>query len=713
MNNFVGINISFAFNWIFLVCGFVLILTYVFFNYKITIPPISKKLKALFIIIRSAALLIILILIFEPKINLNFINQVTPVNLMFIDNSSSIAAKDSVARSDKIKSMVADINNSVNGKNNIYLFSGSVGIIAKDSLNKIDFTGNLTNLENIFTFISKNNLNPSTVTIISDGIINDGENPYYSVRKIDAPVFSIGVGDTSNFDDIVIKNIITNKLIYANEPTMVKVTIFNKGLTAKSANISFFDNNKFVDRRNFLTNKEGINNLNFSYIPLNPGQTKLTFKIDKISNEVNTVNNNKSVFINVLKNKLNVLLIGGSPSADYSFIQQSLKSDSKLKVNEVIHISNSKILNFNNIDSYIDSSNIIYLIGLPTSYTPQELLNKISSAILMQNKSFFFLLSPDTDLKKLGAIQSRLPFLFYRQTQNLLSAQPNVKSDETGLLKVNGNFHSQLWNTLPPISISSTDFRVKPGAFILSSVKVNNQVLPYPLITCDNLGSSNTIAVLGFNIWKWKLQASDAQKELFDSFILNSVKWLNNSSKNKLFYLQTDKKVFELGETVNISAQLYDQTLSPIDNAEISSIINTNDAKFKVHFSPNGNGIYSGKIDQLPIGSHKFIASAKVNGKTINNAQITVRIENSNIEQYNTRMNKRLLQLLSKTSNGKYFDIDNYKDVISKINRFNSSSQKEIPTTRTYDLLNLEWLLALVILLFGSEWFLRKRAGLM
>ena len=713
MKSFNSIDISLAFNWIFLIAGFVLILAYVFIHYKITIPPISKRLKLILIVTRTAALLIILILIFEPRIILNFSHSVKPTNFIFVDNSNSIAVKDSAARSSLIKSAVLDINKNVDGKNNIYLFSNSVKSISADSLTELNFSGTLTNLGNIFSFISKSNVHTSTVTIISDGIINDGTNPYYSAENIDIPIFTIGVGDTSNFSDMEIKNISYNKFIYANEPTVIQVTIFNNGLSGKTANISFFENNKFATAKNFAANKDGINNIDFFYTPKFSGQTKLTFKIDKMDNEENTANNKKSVFVNILKNKLNILLISGNPSADYSFVKQSLKTDPKLKINEIVQISNNKILNSNNIDSYIDSSNILYLIGFPTSNTPNNILNKIISVIINKNKSFFFLLSANTDLNKLRKIQNRLPFLFFRQTSGIISAQPNTNSDETGLLKNNGEFNPALWNSLPPISISSTDFRAKSGAFVLSRVTVNNQVLPYPLITADNLSRSNSIAVLGYNIWRWKLQANEPQKNIFDSFILNSVKWLNNTSHKNLFFLKADKNIFELGEQINITAQLYDQTFAPIDNAEITTEVNTAGGKFSIDFSSIGNGIYSGKINQLPIGVYNFIASAKVNGKIINKAKIKIRVESSNLERYNTRMNKELLKLISKTSSGKYFGISQYKGIIEDINKFNSANQKEVHITKTYYIFSSEWMLAVVIFLFGLEWFLRKRAGLM
>jgi len=696
----------------FLLAGFVLIAFYTFYNYKLTIPQIFKAKKFILIAIRIIALLIILILIFEPKLSLNFIKSVEPNNYIFLDNSTSIAEKDSVKKRQLLSTVLNDLINKVNGKKEIFTFSNSVMRINPDSTSGINFSGSRTNFENIFKYFNINRISPSTITIISDGNINDGSIPYDKAEKLAIPIFTVGIGDTALFNDIKISDISYNKYIYANEPTTIKATVLTKGLLNKTNRISLFENGKFIKSKYFSVNASGINVIDFEYNPKSSGQKKLVFKTDNFKNEKNIANNVKAVYVNVLKSKLNILLIG-NPSTDYSFIKQSLKKDSKIKINEIIQISDNNILNLDKINSYIDSSNILFLIGFPIAQTSNNLTDKVFSAINKDEKPFFFILSPQMDLNRLKRIKSKLPFSYSVISSQISLAQPSIVNNETGLLKINDKFDKSLWNSLPPIAISKTDFRVKPEAKLLSQISINNQILPYPLIVANNIGNSNSIAILGFDIWRWKLQANKFNESIFDSFILNSVKWLNNFKHNKLFTLKTSQKVFFVGDKINLSAQLYDQTFSPINNADIVATVKTGEGIHHFNLSLSGNGIYSGKLNQLPVGNYEVSAEAKVGNKIIGKSKVKIRIENSNLESSVTVMNKNLLLLLSKLSGGKYFNISQFENVSKAINNFNSINNKEITVTKTYDLLSFEWILFLIIFLFGLEWFLRKRSGLL
>jgi len=712
MNSINSVDISFTFNWIFLLAGFVLIAAYTFYNYKLTIPPIPKIKKYILITIRIISLLIILILIFEPKLSLKFVNSVEPYNYIFLDNSNSITEKDSVKKTQLLGTALKDLIKNVRGKKEIFTFSNSVTRINNDSTSAIKISGSRTNFENVLNYFDNNKISPSTITIISDGIINDGSSPYNKVEKLAIPIFTIGIGDTVVSNDIKISDVSYNRYIYANEPTIIRVTVLTKGLLKETNRISFFENGKFINSKYFSVNTAGINIIDFDYMPKSSGQKKLVFKVDNFKNENNTANNVKAVYVNVLKSKLNILLVG-NPSADYSFIKQSLKSDSKIRINEIVQISDNNILNLDKTSSYIDSSNILFLIGFPTAQTPINLTDKVFSAINKADKPFFFILSPQTDLNRLKRIKSKLPFSFARISSQTVWVQPSIVNSETGLLKNNGRFDKSLWNSLPPIAISKTDFRVKPEANLLSQISINNQVLFYPLIIADNIGNSNSIAILGFDIWRWKLQANKFNESIFDSFILNSVKWLNNFKHNKLFSLRTSQKVFFVGDEIILSAQLYDQTFSPINNANIVATVKTRDGINHFNLSLTGNGLYSGKVNQLPVGSYNLSAEAKIGNKIIGKSKVKIRIENSNLESSVTVMNNNLLRLISKLSGGKYFDISQFEKVNNAINNFNSTNKKEIAVTKTYDFFSFEWILFIIIFLFGLEWFLRKRSGLL
>ncbi|NMB82547.1 MAG: hypothetical protein GYA14_12090, partial [Ignavibacteria bacterium] len=90
-------------NPLFIVIGSLALIIYTWYIYKFTIPQISSFLKYVLIFIRSIVITLILFLIFEPQLTINNSEKIEPVNYLFIDNSSSMAIKDSADRIGLIK----------------------------------------------------------------------------------------------------------------------------------------------------------------------------------------------------------------------------------------------------------------------------------------------------------------------------------------------------------------------------------------------------------------------------------------------------------------------------------------------------------------------------------------------------------------------------------------------------------------------------------
>jgi hypothetical protein len=76
-------------------------------------------------------------------------------------------------------------------------------------------------------------------------------------------------------------------------------------------------------------------------------------------------------------------------------------------------------------------------------------------------------------------------------------------------------------------------------------------------------------------------------------------------------------------------------------------------------------------------------------------------------------MNYEFLNLLSTQTNGKYFDPDQYEMLLNYLRRLNETSTKEKLVTSEIRLWSDQWFLIIIILLFATEWFIRKRNGML
>ncbi len=114
------------------------------------------------------------------------------------------------------------------------------------------FTDKVTNLSqlvrSVYDLYSGQNL--GAVVLASDGVYNEGSNPAYTDVKLNAPVYTIALGDTTPKKDLVLKRVFHNKIVYLGDQFTLQVDVAatNAGgaqtaLSAKEANLQALINN--------------------------------------------------------------------------------------------------------------------------------------------------------------------------------------------------------------------------------------------------------------------------------------------------------------------------------------------------------------------------------------------------------------------------------------------------------------------------------------
>ncbi len=716
MFNFEKISLNLSFPSIYFFIFVILIAGYAVYVYRYTIPAISTPKKIFLVGLRMLALILLLFVFFQPILTLAKKKVLEPVNLIFLDNSRSIQIKDGTKRSQTVINFVKGLQqNGLSGNSPLYMFGSKINELNYDSLKKLNFSEGSTNFADIFSTAEKTDKNISSIVIVSDGVLNDGNNPLHTAEKLNIPVFTVGVGDTTSRNDVEVKTVLYNQMIYAKTPTEISAVITNTGFAGKNITAYLYENDALVQQKNLTLNTDGIQNVNFTYTPQAGGEKKLAVVISKTNGEFTFANNRKVFYIHVISNKVKVLIIAGSPSSDASFIRNTLKLDSNFEVHSIIQTAQDKFIEKNNRQQLIDSANIFFLVGFPSSITPPQLLQNIIKEISDKDKPYFITLSGGVDFTKLRSMQTELPFTFGNVSSDYLQVQPDISGVQLDnpLLQNNSSNVLDAWNSLPPVYQPNVDLKAKPESEIVSKVKINNIPINKPLILTRTLGSKKSIAVLAKGIWRWKLETATKNLDLFDRFIISSVKWLNTKENYKRVSIRTSKKLYSLGEQVDFSAQVYDQSYNPVSDADVKVNINHAGKSYQVDLNSIGNGLYRGTFQTNKSGDYSFSGSAFQNGNNLGSDKGKFNIGEVDIEMINPQMNYSFLSLLSNQTGGKFYYNSNYNNLYPVLNELNKKSSKNKIEVSDISLWSNEWLLAAAIFLLALEWFFRKRAGML
>jgi len=119
----------------------------------------------------------------------------------------------------------------------------------------------------------------------------------------------------------------------------------------------------------------------------------------------------------------------------------------------------------------------------------------------------------------------------------------------------------------------------------------------------------------------------------------------------------------------------------------------------------------------LQEGDYQFSGSAIASGKTLGESKGRFSIGELNIEFQDTRMNASLLQQIAYRSGGKYYTPSNGAFSATQLGKDLKNNPNFVPKVvaqkSEFELWNRKYILGAVVLLFGLEWFIRKRSGMM
>ena len=447
---------------------------------------------------------------------------------------------------------------------------------------------------------------------------------------------------------------------------------------------------------------------------------RYTVNVAALEGELTKKNNSKSVLVRVLNNKMRIAVIAGAPSADVSAMMQTLKTDPNTDATLLVQRSDGTISNqqFAQITSSPPSFDCLVLVGFPTSVTALGTLQALSTSLETQRSPLMFIASRTIDLQKLRLLAAFLPFTVSSDRIDEQSVFPGVaQRQQFHILLRAGEDASFEWTKLPPVFSSLATFKVKPEALVLATTKIQGVPIDNPLLVARNAPQAKSFAVLGYGIWRWKLMggASAETERFFDAWMSNVIRWLVTREDNNQLRVEPSKDIFSQGEAVDFLGQAYDATYQPVDNANISVEVSPLIAgrRYQAVLHPADHGRYEGGIESLPEGDYSYSAIGTAGGADIGKTQGRFSVGEQSIEYADTKMNKPMLQQIALVSGGQYVDAVDFDRLIGDLDSQASMKPIEELKTSEFELWNLPALLSVIVALFGVEWFIRKRSGML
>ena len=642
----------------------------------------NNKTDLLLAGLRGVAIFAIILLLINPKINSIQYVEKPPVLNVLIDNSSSISfSKQQI----EVKNLIDKFkqHKEINEKFTVNYYSFSDDLYPMDSLG---FNKPETNI--IRTLQSAESINKegvSPIILITDGNQTFGNS--YEYYKSNQPLYSVVVGDTMKYDDIMIDQINVNSYTYLNNRFPIEVFLRYDGKSnIKKKFIVRHNNNILYSQVLDFSEEQNSNKIQFHLQANKLGVQNYQCEIETLTNEKNSLNNSKYFHLDVMNEQAKILIISEINHPDISMFKRSIEMNKQRKVT---------ITNSLNRDIQIEQYQLIIL------YQPTEKFKKIFNNIKEDN--FFIITGSQTDWNFLNSAQNFFTKRIISKTENY-GAVFNMGYTDFIINDIG-------FGNLPPLDdyFGEINFQVPSQTILFQNVA--NFTTEDPLLATFNNQNRRGAVLFGENSWKWRMlsKVEHGSFETFDVFFNKLIQYLSSNKRANQLEIKYDPIIYTNTDAV-IEAEYFDANYVFDQNANVSLSMKNKDTQETNNypFTLKDNRFIVSLSNLIP-GNYDFEVS--VDSKSISKKG-SFTVLPYNIEQQFVSSNIEDLKKIAQSSNGSYFHINKVDKLFSFLLSDKRYKAIQKSTEKIVPLIDQKMLLFIVILLLSTEWFIRKYKGL-
>lgn len=688
MGNLVFTSVS---PWYFLLCllagtGYA---AFLYLRDSVFSPPVKLVLAFM----RMLVVALLLALLLDPLVKSTAVENEKPVIILAQDRSASIGlvpvnAARKAAYEESMKKLEQQL--AVNYQVKSYSFGSGV----EDGLD-FRYTGKATDFSALFDELSRRyeNQNLGAVILASDGIYNRGADPLSLVKNLQVPVYTIALGDTLQHKDQAIEDVVCNNLVYEGDKFRLQINISAHQLEGKISRLVVSAGGKIIS-----TTTIPIKTADFSaQIPLSldagtPGFRKITVSLVPLPGESSTVNNSRSLVVEVIKGKLKILLLAAAPDPDLSALKQALESYR----NDIVELK----VTGDATGIVTTGYDLLVLDQLPARQSGGGWA-KLTGSKLPR----WFIAGNQTDIAQFNAVQKDIQL---NPAAGLVTELPAELAPAFSAFTLSDSLKKALSHFSP--LLGSRSFQLSGPAQVI--LQTGSGKAAIPLLFLSGQEAEKTAWQMGTGIWRWRLEdyQANGSHKLTDEFFGKLVQYLTAKDDKSRFRISMPRHILNEDEPLIFNAVLFNESYEPVTTTDIS--LELTDGRGKVYrftFNKNDSG-YSLDAGTLPAGDYTWHSAVQSGTRKLESTGVFM-VKALQLENMNLTANHNLLYQLAHRTGGVMVDpaaISGLPALLEK-NEVIKTQSHELRTVK--ELISVRLIAGLLFLLLVLEWGIRKWNG--
>ncbi len=561
----------------------------------------------------------------------------------------------------------------------------------------------------------------------------------YAAEQIPLYTFSFGQPGSSDRSDLAIDDLLVNSTVFANAPVEVRGQLRAEGYNNRNVRVQLLWENaagemEVVDtRQQAIVTDPSLTPLVLEHTPTEPGEYKVTLRTETPEGELITTNNESSTFVTVREGGIKVLYlsgtayIGGGPGIEQGKVRGALAASpdilvthrqldyapSQIGMTEQFAPGKYDVVMLDNVDKLalnarswqaladaVRQGTGLYMGGGFHSFGPGGFLTTPLHDVLpivigpAENQNFNEPIRDDMHIA--GPL--------------VMEPTPLGKQNPIIRLGREGDLVEQ-WRALPPLD----------GANRFTRLKSNSQVLlqsvgpqPHPLLVVGQAGAGRTVAFAGDSTWRWQLEGKGEELRRFWRQVVLYLARKDGNQAGEVWIALDGRRVTR-GGRLDIEVGVSPPGGEGANQVELAMVVIGPDG-VPVPMTPNpsaeGKWLTTFTGTDQP-GDYQVQVTATLNGQTFGSARARFLVPRQDLELDRPGADPALMAQMAKLtepSGGMSYAPEELPSLIRKLADTPPEIRTEVTERRTYwD----TWQFLLVfVTVVGTEWYLRKRWGL-
>jgi hypothetical protein len=664
--------------------------------YKELKSGLRKNIRLLLSVFRGLSIFIICLLIIGFIVNRKQSYTEKPVIVILADNSLSMVLNDdSLFYYNELNNHISQLENAIQQKADVFLYEFDQDLNNNISYN---FNGVQTNIfnaiENIITRYEGRNI--AGLILISDGIINSGNDPAMLIERLHFPVHVVACGDTSFYADASIKSLRFNKSAGLGNRFPVEIVVDAKGLNGRNTKLFVTENGKKIheEQLNFSSDQYSETKT-FVFEANTKGIIRLEFQIQALEQEENVANNFASAVIQVIdkKNKTGILYF--APHPDIGAIKTALEEAGNHQV-DLLKIEQFKATDIIQYDAFV-------IYQLPDRRVRSNAIEQIVSS----GVPYLLVVGQNTDLRAMASLNTGLRL---QQTSPIIQDAFPLINNAFSLFQTSPELQRTIRN-FPPLTTHFGNYSLSENYQVFMYQRIGNVQTSNPMLAFSTSGNKTQAILVGEGLHKWKMYdfLNNGNHLTFNEIVHKSINFLVQKADKRRLRVH-HKDVYFSTENAELTAEVYNMSMEMVTSPDVHLSVRNNEGKERnVLFTRQIND-YRIQLGKMNPGQYSWNAYTIIDNERLDASGIFF-IEDMQIEKLQTNTDHSILKFLAQQSNGLFFymnDIDKVADSILQSTEFHNI---EYVNETTDDLISFRWLLFLLVILMSSEWAARKYFG--